>query len=104
MKKREQDSVFNYPVKQMAITQELRQKAFDNLSTTDDHGMHIVGIAKDQTGSPYFIVKNSWGTERNDMKGYFFCSVPYFQYKTTAILVNKNAVRRKLRRLRRGKT
>ena len=92
MKKREQDSVFNYPVKQMAITQELRQKAFDNLSTTDDHGMHIVGTAKDQTGAPYFIVKNSWGTERNDMKGYFFCSVPYFQYKTTAILVNKNAV------------
>ncbi len=87
-----QDSVFNNPVKEMTITQDLRQKAFDNLSTTDDHGMHIVGSAKDQMGTPYYIVKNSWGTDRNDMKGYFFCSKTYFQYKTTCVLVNKYTV------------
>ncbi len=92
MQKPALDSMFNNPVKEMTITQDLRQKAFDNLSTTDDHGMHIIGSAKDQTGTPYYIVKNSWGTDRNDMKGYFFCSKAYFQYKTTCVLVNKNAV------------
>ena len=92
MQKPALDSMFNNPVKEMTITQDLRQKAFDNLSTTDDHGMHIVGTAKDQMGTPYYIVKNSWGTDRNDMKGYFFCSKAYFQYKTTCVLVNKNAV------------
>ncbi len=92
MSKKMQDSIFNYPVKQMVITQDMRQKAFDNLSTTDDHGMHIIGSAKDQAGTPYFLVKNSWGTEKNDLKGYLFVSEAYFQLKTTCILVNKNAV------------
>jgi bleomycin hydrolase len=92
MSKKMQDSIFNYPVKQMVITQEMRQKAFDNLTTTDDHGMHIIGTAKDQTGTQYFLVKNSWGTERNDLKGYLYVSIPYFQLKTTCIMVNKNAV------------
>ncbi len=92
MTKSAQDSIFNNPVKELVITQDMRQKAFDNLTTTDDHGMHIIGSAKDQNGTPYFIVKNSWGSERNDMKGYFFCSKSYFQFKTTCVLVNKNAV------------
>ena len=92
MDKAMKDSMFNYPVKQATINQTMRQKAFDNLTTTDDHGMHIVGMAKDQLGTEYYIVKNSWGIERNDQKGYFFCSVPYFQYKTTGIMVNKNII------------
>jgi bleomycin hydrolase len=92
MDKATKDSIFNYPVKQATITQVMRQKAFDNLTTTDDHGMHIIGMATDQLGTEYYIVKNSWGTERNDEKGYFFCSVPYFQYKTTGIMVNKNVI------------
>ncbi len=92
MQKAALDSMFNNPIAEKVITQEMRQKAFDNLSTTDDHGMHIIGSAKDQKGTPYYIVKNSWGTDRNDMKGYFFCSKSFFQYKTTCVLVNKNAV------------
>lgn len=91
------DSIFTNPVPQMEITQEIRQKAFDNLSTTDDHGMQITGIAKDQNGTPYYIVKNSWGTT-NYCKGYFYCSASYFLYKTTAILVNKNAIPAALRK------
>ena len=74
------------------ITQKLRQEAFDNLSTTDDHGMHIIGKAKDQDGQIYYIVKNSWGTDRNDAKGYFYASASYVAYKTTSIMVNKNAI------------
>ena len=72
---------FDEPVKELTITQELRQKGFDNQTTTDDHGMHITGMVKDQKGSKYFIVKNSWGTAHNDCDGYFYASFPYVKYK-----------------------
>jgi bleomycin hydrolase len=87
----EQKSLFNGKAAERVITQEMRQKAFDNYETTDDHGMHIVGSAKDQTGKDYYIVKNSWG-EKNDYKGYLYVSKAYVQYKTTAFLVHKGAV------------
>jgi bleomycin hydrolase len=91
------DSIFMNPVPQKEITQDMRQQAFDNLSTTDDHGMQITGIAKDQMGTQYFIVKNSWGTT-NYCKGYFYVSAQYFEYKTTSIMVNKNAIPKDLRK------
>ena len=53
---------FDKPGKEMVITQEVRQLAFDNLETTDDHAMHIIGTAKDQNGTLYYKVKNSWGS------------------------------------------
>lgn len=87
----EQKAVFNGPKTERTITPEMRQKAFDNYETTDDHGMHIVGLAKDQNGKEYYIVKNSWG-EKNDYKGYIYVSKTYVQYKTTAFLLHKNAI------------
>lgn len=92
MSQTEKDSVFAAPMTEKTITQELRQAAFDDQSTQDDHGMHIIGLAKDQTGKKFYLVKNSWGTDGNDLKGYFYCSAPYFQYKTTCIMVHKNAI------------
>ncbi len=83
---------FLQPGTEKTITQEMRQEAFDNLTTTDDHGMHIVGKSHDQNNHEFYLVKNSWGTDRNAMKGYFYCSVPYFRYKTTAIMVHKGAI------------
>lgn len=80
------------PHKQLTITQEIRQKAFDNYETQDDHGMHIVGMAKDQSNTPYYIVKNSWGTDRNQCDGYFYASESYVLYKTTSILVHKKGI------------
>lgn len=80
------------PVKQMEITQEIRQKAFDNYDTQDDHGMHVVGMVKDQNNTPYYIVKNSWGPESNQCDGYFYASESYVLYKTTSIMLHKKAL------------
>jgi bleomycin hydrolase len=73
------------------ISQDMRQSAFDDQETTDDHGMHIIGLAKDQFGKEYYTVKNSWGNY-NSYKGYFYASKPYIRYKTTSIMVNKKAI------------
>lgn len=91
MEEEEQKALFNGPKPDRKITEEARQVAFDNYTTTDDHGMHIVGMAKDQNGKEYYIVKNSWG-EKNDYKGYIYVTKAYVQYKTTAFLVHKGAV------------
>jgi bleomycin hydrolase len=86
------DSVFLKPLAELTITPEIRQTSFDDYTTQDDHGMHIVGAVKDQTGKRYYTVKNSWGADRNFAKGYFYCSLPYYLYKTTSIMVHRNAV------------
>ena len=82
---------FDTPGEEKVITQEMRQTGFDNYTTTDDHGMHITGMVKDQNGTVYYIVKNSWGT-KNDCDGYMYASVPYVQYKTMDVLVHKDAL------------
>ncbi len=91
MSEDEQKDLFNGPQPDRKITSKARQTAFDNYETQDDHGMHIVGLAKDQTGKEYYMVKNSWG-EKNDYKGFIYVSKPYVLYKTTALLVHKNAL------------
>ena len=80
------------PQTQFKVTPENRQLAFDNYETQDDHGMHIVGMVKDQNSTPYYIVKNSWGTERNECDGYFYASEAYVLYKTTSIMLHKKAI------------
>lgn len=90
-------TIFDQPSPEKTITQEMRQKAFDNYETTDDHGMHITGIAKDQKGNKYYIVKNSWGT-KNPYKGYFYASEAFVKYKTMDILVSKEAINKKMKK------
>ncbi len=82
---------FDKPGKERTITQEMRQTAFDNYETTDDHGMVIVGTATDQAGNAYYKVLNSW----NDVppyNGYWYFSRPFVAYKTMDILLNKKAL------------
>lgn len=79
------------PMPEKTITQEMRQEAFDNYETTDDHGMVIVGTAHDQWGNKFYKVKNSWG-ETGKYKGFFYVSEPYVRYKTMNIMVNRAAV------------
>lgn len=88
---------FDEPGEELKITQELRQKAFDNYETTDDHGMQIVGLVKDQNGTKYYRIKNSWGTE-NDCDGYFYASEAYVAYKTLNVMVHKKALSPKLKK------
>jgi len=84
-------NAFDEPVKEKQITQEMRQEAFDNYETQDDHGMHITGIVKDQKGTKYYIVKNSWGKD-NFASGYFYASETYLKYKTIDFMVHKDAL------------
>lgn len=100
MDENEKKHMFDGPQDERHITPEMRQKAFDNYETTDDHGMHIVGLAKDQNGRRYYIVKNSWGSDKtkNDYGGYIYVSRAYVKYKTTAILLHKNGIPDDLRK------
>ena len=91
----EKADMFNGPKPERVITEEMRQEAFDNYETTDDHGMHIVGLAKDQNNKEYYIIKNSWGAT-NDYQGYMYVTKAYVQYKTLNILVHKNGVPKQL--------
>jgi len=84
-------NAFMEPMKELTITPELRQKGYDNKTTTDDHGMHIVGLFTDQNGTRYFLVKNSWGTS-NLPKGYLYVSENYFKYKTINIYLHKDGI------------
>ena len=88
---------FERPVPERTITQEMRQIAFDNFETTDDHGMQIVGYAVDQNGTRFYKVKNSWDV-RPPYAGYYYFSRSFVEYKTMSIMVNKNAIPRDIRR------
>lgn len=77
-------------------TAELRQEAYDNWETTDDHGMQIYGVATDQNGKEYYMVKNSWG-EYGDYKGTWYMTKAFIAYKTMDFMVNKNSIPADLR-------
>jgi len=87
---------FEEIVPEKQITQEMRQIAFDNGQTTDDHGMHIYGIAKDQKGNKYYMVKNSWG-KAGTYKGHWYASETYVKYKTMNIVVHKNSLPKEIK-------
>ena len=82
---------FDNPFPEASITQEIREKGYDDKSTTDDHSMHITGISKDQAGNKYYITKNSWGPS-NKEGGYLNMSESYVRAKTILILVHKDAI------------
>ena len=84
------------PGPELTITPEMRQAGYDNYQTTDDHGMHMYGIAKDQNGTKYYIIKNSWGAA-GTYKGIWYVSESFVKYKTMDILVNKNAIPQDIR-------
>ena len=89
--KPEEKKLNTKPQPQKWCTQEERQKAYDNWETTDDHGMIIYGIAKDQDGNDYYMVKNSWG-KSGKYEGIWYASKAFARYKTMNIVVHKDAL------------
>jgi bleomycin hydrolase len=79
------------PLQEKDISQEMRTKTFDNFSTTDDHLMHIVGLARDQKGTKFYLTKNSGGTDQPN-GGYVYLSRSFFRLKTTAVMIHKEAL------------
>ena len=84
-------------VPEIVPTQEMRQERFDNWELTDDHGMHIYGVAKDQNGKEYYMVKNSWG-ETGDYKGTWYMTKAFIAANTMDFLINKNAIPAEIRK------
>ena len=86
------------PLPELEITQEMRQQAYDSWENTDDHGMQIFGTAHDQNGKRYYMIKNSWGTQKSDYKGIWYVSEAFMKYKTNDVLVHKNAIPKDIRK------
>ena len=78
-------------------TQKMRQERYDNWELTDDHGMLIYGIAKDQNGKEYYMVKNSWG-EAGEYKGIWYMTKNFIAANTMDFMVNKNAIPNDIRK------
>ena len=77
--------------KELKVTQELRQQMFDEKTSTDDHGMHLFGTAKDQNGTKYYLIKNSWGVT-GAYDGVWYMSEEFVKGKTLNFVVNKKAL------------
>ncbi len=88
-KKNTENDTGKFSIPEVNVTPQLRQEAFDNYETTDNHDFHLVGTARDQNNKKFYIAKNSWGTEGLNYGGFFYLSEPYLLYKTLTILVNK---------------
>lgn len=88
---------FEQPYPEIKVTSEIRQEGFEAFVTTDDHLMHLTGIAKDQNGTKYYITKNSWGTDRNKFGGYLNMSESFVRAKTIYVMVHKDAIPKAIR-------
>lgn len=95
--KRDKLSSLGVDAPEVVPTQEYRQQGFDTWELTDDHGMHIYGLAKDQNGKEYYMVKNSWG-ETGEYKGTWYMTKAFVAGKTMDFLVNKNAIPKDIRK------
>ena len=94
------DSVmtFSRPYPEIVVTPEVRQEGFESFVTTDDHLMHLTGLAKDRNGTKYYVTKNSWGTDRNGFGGYLNMSESFVRAKTIYVMLHKDALPAALRK------
>ncbi|MDR2127397.1 MAG: C1 family peptidase [Prevotellaceae bacterium] len=86
------ENLFSAIREEYNVDDSLRQKTFDSYETTDDHLMHLVGTSTDNNGKKYYIIKNSWGTNRNACSGFLHMSEAFVRLKTVAIMVNKKSI------------
>jgi len=97
LKEKSKDDTITEPEDEKVITQKMRQETFENFDVTDDHLMHIVGIAKNQNGTKFYYTKNSWGTNNKKYDGFWYMSENYVRLKTVAIMVNVDSIPKKIR-------
>ena len=88
---KDEESKEQLPEKEKVISQEMREETFENFQTTDDHLMHLTGIAENQEGTKFYYTKNSWGTKYT-YDGYWYMSESFVKLKTIAIMVHKDAI------------
>jgi bleomycin hydrolase len=81
-----------------AIDENARQFRFSNHTTTDDHGLHVVGYLE-KNGVTWFLVKDSGSGSRNGGKelnknfGYYFFHEDYIKLKMMDIMVHKDMIK-----------
>ena len=94
MNQKEKRSIYDYEqvVKEKIVTEQEHQRMFDVYDTTDDHGMLLTSLYKDQNGTVYFKTKNSWNVENSAANGWLYTSAPYIRAKTMSIMFNKKAL------------
>jgi bleomycin hydrolase len=81
---------------ELPYDQTIRQSLYENLTTQDDHLMHLVGLEKTKGGKKFFLVKNSWG-KIGPFNGYIRVSESYFAINTVSLVVPKAALDNELR-------
>ncbi|MNJ96959.1 Peptidase C1-like family protein [compost metagenome] len=92
----EKKTQFVRPQPERKIDAMERQNAFDAWQTTDDHALHIIGLVKDQNGKEYYVAKNSWG-RGNAFQGFVYLTKEYVRYKSTALMLHKDALESSLK-------
>ena len=85
----------NPDMKESGSDATVRQQLYENLTTQDDHLMHITGVEKSKSGKTFFMVKNSWGIV-GPFDGYINVSEAYFAINTLSIVVPKAALSKEL--------
>lgn len=94
---KKEDEEITEPEVEKEITQEIRQEAFESFDVTDDHLMHLVGVAENQEGTKFYLTKNSWGTKDKKYDGYWYMSENYVRLKTVAIMVHVDSIPKEIR-------
>ena len=85
------DRFYNIPIDSLLAKTERAVRQHHGVCwESKDHAMAIVGIAHDEEGHPYFIMKNSWGTNRHH-KGLDYLSFRKFRKQTLAIEMPREA-------------
>lgn len=89
--------MLNTDTKEMPYDANIRQQLYENLTTQDDHLMHITGVEKSKDGKTFFVVKNSWG-KVGPFDGYINVSEAYFAINTISIVLPKAALSKELQK------
>lgn len=92
----EKNNLCEVPEPEIMVNQSIRQELFDNYTSTDDHLMHLIGTARDQTGTKFYLAKNSWGSKGSKYDGFIYLSESYVRAKTISVMVHKDALTQQL--------